>query len=236
MGSTFKDNGGEGGEVPSEGGSPVVIKASPTVRRLVGVMIGITHASTGVLVAKRGKAKGRVLTRRVRQLSAQGRRSVMAMSVKTVDRSLFRDRLFKRRHNSFASTCRDQPKGFRTTSNDSLFVSRVKGLPLTVRTGLLAMLRGQGVAHVNDGGMVPISVQLLSTAGGGVRSVISSKAFHRSLLCELGAVRLRVPPLHRQERSVRLFVGCFVRHCTTGCRGGRVFLRRRTLRGLYSCR
>lgn len=218
------------------GGPRVLVKRSPTVLRLVGMIGGMTEASTGVLVAKRGKAKGRVLTERVRHLSSHGAHPVSDVSVKTVDRSLFRDRLFNRRHKTFASTCRDHPKGFRTTDNDSLFVSRVKGLPLTLRTGLLAMLRGEGVAQVKDGGIIPISVQLVSTAGGSVPRVIGRKLFHRSLFCHVGAVRLRVPPLQRQKGSVLLFIRAFLRHFTSGCRHPRVQVRRRAVRGLHSCR
>lgn len=199
-------------------------------------MSGITHASTGVLVAKRGKANGRVLTQRVRHLSPHNTHPVLGMSVKTVDRSLFRDRLFKRRQKTFASTRRDHPKGFRTTGNDSLFVSRLNGLPLPLRAGLLAMLRDQGIAHLNDGGIVPISVHLVSTAGGSVPRVIGRNVFHRSLFCHVGAVRLRLPPLHRQKSSVLLFVSYFLHGFASGCRQRRVQVRRRAIRGLHDCR
>lgn len=213
----------------------VVVKRSPIVVGLVGIIAGMTGASTGILVAKRGNANGRVLTHRVRHLSLHDNQRVIGISVKTIDRSLFRDRLFKRRQNTFASTHRDHPKGFRTTRKDALFLSRVKGLPLKLRTGLLTTLRGHRIAHLKDGQGVPISVHLVTTAGHGLPRVITRSLFHRSLFCHVGAVRVRVPPLQGQQRSVTLFISCFLGGCASLCKQPKLVLRPRTLRGLTGC-
>lgn len=183
-------------------------------------------------MANRGKAKGRVLTHRVRTLSPHSTRDVVSISVNTVARSLFRDRLFKRIGNSFASTRTSHANGFRTTSQDSLFLSRVKGLPFRLRTGLLATVRREDVIHMNDGRSVPMSVHLVYTAGQGLRRVMSGNLFHRSLLCHVGAVRMRVPPLHGHGRSVIPLTRHFVTHFYGRCSGTSVDLDPTTYRGL----
>lgn len=192
----------------------------------------MTQASTGVLIAKRGKANGRVLTHRVRLLSGQGGRALIPISVKTVARALFRDRLFKRIGNTFASTQTSHPKGFRITGGNALFLSRVKGLSCRLRTGLLATLRHHDVIHMKDGAPVPIGVHLVYTAGHSLRRVMRGKSFHRSLLCHVGAVRIRVPPLERQPRSVMPLARVFLSGCAGVCKGATVYLDLSTGRGL----
>lgn len=154
------------------------------------------------------------------------------MSVKTVARSLFRDRLFNRIGNSFASTRASQANGFRTTSGDALFLSRVKGLPCRLRTGLLATVRQEDVIQIKDGDPVPVSVHLVYTAGHGLRRVMSGKRFQRSLLCHVGAVRVRVPSLQRQGRSVVPLTREFVVHFYGRCSGRPVGFDSTTGRGL----
>lgn len=141
----------------------------------------------------------------------------MTISVKTVARSLFRDRLFNRMGNSFASTRASQMKHFRTTSNKALFLSRVTGLPCRLRTGLLAIVRGHCFVGIKDGAPRPAGVQLVYTAGHGLSRVMRGKRFHRSLLCHVGAVRLRVPTLQRQGRSVLPLTRHFLRRCGRRC-------------------
>lgn len=198
-------------------------------------MRGITRASTGVLVAKRGNAKGRVLTQRVRTLSGQCQQSVVAISVNTVARSLFRDRLFNRGGNSFASTRASHTNGFRTTRRKALFLSRVNGLPCRLRSGLLATVRDQDIIQMKDGRPVPIGVHLVYTAGYGLRRVITGNGFHRSLLCHVGAVRVRVPPLQRHGRSVVPLTRHFVSQFYGRCSGKGVLLSANTRRGLQAC-
>lgn len=156
----------------------------------------------------------------------------MDISVNTIARDLFRDRLFNRVGNSFASTRTSHTNGFRTTDHDALFLSRVNGLPCRLRTGLLATVRQHDVIHMNDGAPVPMSVQLVYTAGHGLPRVITGNRFHRSLLCHVGAVRLRVPSLHRQPRSVVPLTRLFVTHFYGRCSGPPIGLASNTYRGL----
>lgn len=212
-----------------------VVKRSPTVRRIFAAVGGLDDASTGVLVLKRGKAKGSMVTHLLCHYSPQCNGPFIAVSLKDVPRRLFRDRLFKFRGKTFASTGGSGTKQVRITAGKALFLSRVNGLSLPVRSGLLATVRGQRVGHLNDARAIPVSIHLVYTAGTSVHRLISRKGFHRSLLCHVGAVRVRVPPLHRHKGSVVLLTRCFLRQCTHGCGGSVHNLAQRTGGGLLGC-
>lgn len=212
-----------------------VVNRDSIVRRLFTAVTGLGSASTGVLVLNRGKAKGSLVTHTLCRRSPHYGRIFVDVSLKDVPRRLFRDRLFKCRGKTFASTQHSGPKHVRITSNKALFLSRVNGLDLPVRTGLLATVRGERVLHLNTAHSIPVSIQLVSTAGVSVRTVMRRKAFQRSLLCQVGAVRLRVPPLHRQKGSVLLLTSCFLSYCTHGCGGGVKKLAESTGAGLRDC-
>lgn len=209
-----------------------VVNRYPTVGRLGTRVVHITTASTGMLVAKRGNAKGSIITRTLRRLSGETEGPFMGVSLKYVPRGLFRDRLFKCRGKTFASTEGTGRKQVRATSNNALFLSRVKGLGLPVRRGLLAIVRGQRARHVNSGGIDRISIEVLTTAGTRLHRGIKRKAFQRSLFCQLGAVRLRLPPVHRHKRSVILLTRCFLGVCSKGCDINSIELKTSTGRGL----
>lgn len=215
---------------------PRVVNRSIPVQRIFSAVQGLSSASTGVLVLNRGKANGSLITHSLHCFSPHHRYPFVAVSLKDVPRSLFRDRLFNCRGKTFASTHGTGTKHVRITSKKALFLSRVKGLSLPVRTGLLATVRGQRVSHLKTASVVPVSIQLVDTAGMGVQRLIRRNGFHRSLLCHVGAVRVAVPPLQREKRSILLLTSCFLRECARGC-GGRVGkLDHRTGRGLVHCR
>lgn len=165
-------------------------------------------------------------------MSAEYKGGVLPISVKTVARALFRDRLFNRIGNTFASTGISGPNGFRLTSNDAVFLSRVKGLSCNLRTGLLATLRHEDVMEINKDARVPVGIQLIYTAGHGLRRVIGSNRFERSLLCHVGAVRLRLPTLEREGSSVIPLTREFLHRCNSLCGGRGLHLSRRTRGGL----
>lgn len=213
----------------------IVVNSSLIVRRIFSAIRGLHSASTGVLVLNRGKAKGSIVTHLLCHGSPHCKGPFIAVSLNDVPRRLFRDRLFNCRGNTFASTQGTGTKHVRITANNALFLSRVNGLSLPVRTGLLATVRGHYVDHLKDARTAPVSIQLVYTAGTSVHQLISRKSFHRSLLCHVGAVRLRVPPLQRHKGSVLLLTRCFLRQCTHGCRGRVHKLAQRTGGGLLGC-
>lgn len=215
---------------------PRLVNGSPTVRGMGRAVCGLSSASTGLLVLKRGNAKGSLTTHVLHFFSPHQKRIFVPVSLKDVPRRLFRDRLFKCRGNTFASTQGTGPKEVRATSKNALFLSRVNGLSLPVRTGLLATVRGRYVAQLKTIGAVRVSIQLVYTAGTGLRRLITRKGFHRSLLCHVGAIRLRVPPLQRHKRSVLLLTARFLGRCGQGCHGRVGKLAHRTGGGLLGCR
>lgn len=198
-----------------------VVNRSTTVRTVFRAVQGFTSASTGLLLLNRGNAKGSLVTHCMCRRSPQGNRVCIPVSLKDVPRALFRDRLFKFRGNTFASTQGGGPKELRMTSKNALFLGRVNGLDLPLRTGLLSIVRRHGDSQLNSAASCPMSIELVYTAGTSLCATVSGKLFQRSLLCHVGAVRVHVPPLRRQNGSLFLLTSRFLRHCQGGC-GGRI--------------
>lgn len=196
-------------------------RAALTTVLLTGHM---TSVSAAIVLLKRANIKGRIVTQCVFRRDRHTGGDFVGMGYKTVPRGLVRDRLFKCRNNTFANT--GGGKGvnlFRLTGGNALFLSRVKRLPGSVRMGLLHILRRRRVLHINNAGPMGVSIHVVTTAGQGLRRVMGSNAFHRSLCCELAIFPVSVPPLQVQGGSVVPLTLSFLRGLGRGCRLGGCF-------------
>lgn len=194
-------------------------KGSRNVRRTMTLTQGISTASIAILLAKRANAKGRIFTRTVRHGDLHGRGTFITMGYSTFDGSLLRDRVFNRGTNSFAKTVGSGGKLFRITSGKAVFLSRVNRVTFRLRTGLLHILRTKRCVGVNSAGPAGIGIHIVSTAGQSLGGRVRRNGFHRSLCCHLSIFRVRLPPLHRHGRSVRLLTRDFVRLFSGGLKG-----------------
>lgn len=212
-----------------------VVKGARTLLHTVSITVRMTPASLSILVAKRDKIKGRDFPRVVRRCDQEGRKRCVTIGYKTVPRKAVSSRLFNRRGKTFANTVNRQGKCFNRTSNNAVFLSRMKRLPLPARTHLLHILRDNRFVGMNSSGMRGASIHVITTAGIGLARTVTRKHFHRSLCCHLGAIPVRVPPLHRQKSSILLLFHGFTTSFTTGCQVPTVRLARSTGGRLLTC-
>lgn len=202
-----------GGTIPRDTAIPpsgFLRKRDRTTHRLCGCMNLMTPAPVSILVGNTDKANGRCITRHVRRLDGQTSGPFVTVSYNSVPGRLTTSRFFNRIGNSFAKTLGSGAKTFMRTGKNALFLSRVNGLDCRMRVRLLHTLRREHVHPINSGGRVRMSIQLIDTAGRGLRRTVRGKGFHRSLCRHVGRFALHVPTLGRQRRSVLLFTGFFL--------------------------
>lgn len=186
-----------------------VVKGDGTLVSILTAVGQVTHAGTSILVANRDNANGRLVTRTIRLGDSHDGGPFIGIGLKNVSRALFRDRVFNRGGNTFASTATSEMKHFRLTSGNAVFLSRVNSLSLDYRIGLLHILRRRAFRILNSDHPHGISVHIIDTAGTSLQRVIRRRAFHRSLFCHVGLVAIRLPTLHRHHRSVPLLIHRF---------------------------
>lgn len=148
----------------------------------------------------------------------------ITIGYKSVARDLLRDRLFNCMNKAFAKT--GQSNGvnlFRTTGNKALFLSRIKSVPCILRGHLLQILRRGCIHPMNDRRNIPVSIQIVTTAGGGLPRRIRGKGFQLSLCCHLSILPVRIPPLHGHGKSVRRVSRSLLQVLSLHCRGSRAF-------------
>lgn len=191
-----------------------VVNGDRRLASILGAVTHVTHAGTSILVAKRDKANGRLVTRTVRVGDRHTGRPFVGMGLKKVSRDLFRDRVFNRGGKTFASTDTSHVKHFRVTGGNAVFLSRVKSLSPSYRIGLLHILRSRAFRILNSDHPHGASVQIMSTAGTSLHGVMDRRAFQRSLFCHVGLVAIGLPTLHREEKSVPLLTHRFTSHRT----------------------
>lgn len=212
-----------------------VIKGDSKLGRTLSITLRITPASLSILVVKRDKINGRVVPEIVRSGSPQEERGCFTVGYNDVPRKAVSDRLFKRRGNSFAKTVNRDRNCFKVTGGKAVFLSRMKRLPVRARTQLLHILRANRCVQMKNARVQGAGIHVMTTAGIGVHGTIDRKEFHRSLCCHLGAVPVRVPPLHRHNNSVLLLFHLFTVRVTRGCRLPGVSLSRSTGRLVLGC-
>lgn len=212
-----------------------VVNGGRTLVHTVSVTVRMTPASLSMLVAKRDNIKGRDFPRVVRRCDQHGRKRCVTIGYKTVPRKAVSSRLFNRRGNTFAKTVNRQGKCFNRTGNKAVFLSRINRLPLPARTHLLHILRDNRFVGMNSSGIRGASIHVITTAGMGLARTVTSKHFHRSLCCHLGAIPVRIPPLHRHNRSIILLFQGFTSSFTRGCHVPTVRLARSNGRILLNC-
>lgn len=212
-----------------------VVNGGTKLGQTVSITLRITPASLSILVANRDNINGRAFPRVVRRGDPHGRKRCVTIGYNTVPRNAVSSRLFKRRGNSFAKTLSSHGNCFRITSNKAVFLSRMKRLPAPARTHLLHILRAKRFVHINSSGIRGAGIHVITTAGIGLARTMTRKGFHRSLFCHLDAIPVRIPPLHRHNRSVVLLFQGFTDSYTRGCQVPPVHLSRRTHRLVLSC-
>lgn len=213
--------GGKGVTPPMSCSFRSVVKDSGKLGRTITLTQGITSASIPILLANRANAKGRIFSRTVRCTDPHDRCPVVTVGYSTFDGSLLRDRLFNCGTKTFAKTVGSGPNLFRITGRNAIFLSRVNRVTFSLRTHLLHILRAKRCVGIKSAGPAGISMHVVSTAGHSLGGRVRGKRFHRSLCFHLSIFRVRLPPLHRQGRSVRVLTRAFLGHFTTGL-GGRV--------------
>lgn len=191
----------------------------PGTRRVCHLVRVVTYTSVSILLHKTSNAKGRRVTTRVRTQDRQGGGPCLTVSYKTVSSRLTTSRFFNRRGKTFANTRDSGIKLFHTIGKKALFLSRVNGLSCGARVLLLETLRRGHYGPVNSAGRCSFSVQLITTAGRGLRGTVKRKHFQRSLFRQLGRFALQVPALTRYQRSVLPLTCFFLGLAYTGTRG-----------------
>ncbi len=193
--------------------------ADPRVLRIRECTEVMTPSSVSILVLNTGNANGRSITRNVRTGDKHSN-GFMTIGYNILPHRLTTSLLFKRRGNTFANTSATGGKCFSVTGNNALFLSRVNAVPVSVRSVLLEILRRGACVPVNDSERQVTSIEVITTAGRGLRQTVGRNQFQRSLCRHLTRLRVEVPSLTRYTSSVLPLTRFFHRQFS-GRLGGR---------------
>lgn len=200
-------------------GGGVICHGDRGFHHVCGVTRLFTGDSVTIVVLNSGKANGRRVTRGVRLRDGETSGPFRMMSYNALSTRLTISTLFKRRGKTFADTSTTEGNCFRLTTKNALFLSRVNGLPGSMRTVLLHILRSGDCQPLKTAGSGITSIHVVTTAGRGLRRTIQRKQFEDSLCCQLRRTIVRVPQLQSYGRSVVPLTGFFLGLCSERASG-----------------
>jgi DNA-binding NtrC family response regulator len=103
-----------------------------------------------------------------------------------------------------------RPGVFEKAHGGTLLLRHVENLPLGVQARLLRVLDERRLVRVGDVRVVEVDVRVIASASG-LKLLADEGAFRLDLLCRLGVLRLRLPPLRDRPEDVVLLARHFAR-------------------------
>ncbi len=189
-------------------GGPVLVGASPALRRLLRTIEALRENESQVLLHGESGTGKELVARALHATSRRGSGPFVPVDCGALPESIIESELFGHEKGAFTGAVGAQGL-FRRADGGTLFLDEVGELPLAMQSKLLRALQEREVRPVGAAGAIPVNLRVVAATHRDLDGMVASGRFRADLFYRLNVVRISLPPLRDRREDIPLLV----RHC-----------------------
>ena len=187
-----------------------IVGESPAIRRVLEQIhqVAATDA-TVLLLGETGTGKS-LFASYIHDLSARGRKPMVALSCAAIPDTLIESELFGRERGAFTDADTRQIGRFEMAQGSSIFLDEIGDLPSMVQVKVLRALESGEIERLGNPYPIPVDVRIIAATHRNLEELITAGTFREDLYYRLNVFPIHVPALRDRAADIPLLVRRFV--------------------------
>ncbi len=200
--------------VPSANGAPVIVAASPKMKKIVALAEQVAASEMTVLLTGATGTGKDLLARHIHHYSGRTGEFVSINSA-AIPHDMIESELFGYKRGAFTGAVEDRPGLFEQAENGTFYLNEIADATLAFQAKLLVVLETRQIRRLGENKMRPVSFRLIAATNHDLLERIRENKFRADLYHRLKQIPLHLPSLSERPEDIELLTGHFLK--SLGC-------------------
>jgi transcriptional regulator with PAS, ATPase and Fis domain/Tfp pilus assembly protein PilF len=179
-----------------------IVAHSSSMKSVLGMCDAFARFGEPVLITGETGTGKELIARRIHQNSDRSRRTLVAVNVSAIPKTMFEREFFGHHRGAFSGADRDSPGYAGMAHEGTLFLDEIAELPIEMQPKLLRLLQDGEYASLGNPKSKRADIRLIAATNQDLVQLIAQGKFRQDLFYRLRVLEIQIPALRERPEDV----------------------------------